>query len=334
MPRFDTVAWVRTRLPPGLFLLFLAPFIAELLSVHQKPLQFFMPLQFLMTALPYGFGAILVRELNLRWGGGWLRLLVLALAYGVFEEGIVIRSFYNPEWGELGPLANHDFIAGLNWVYSFALLHFHVVFSIWASITIADIVFDRQRRQSWVGGLWFWLCLAGFALWVPVGWVMSAFVPPLGYYLGGILVFAGLIGLARFLPANWPAAPPRRSVAHPALFLAIGMANVFVVYITVFIAPQFGAVFPTFPTFAFLVLVNATMLFALERLSCGFSAWGDRHRIALVTGFLSVFFVLSVLSDLIEGFGGSAIVAIAFAFFLWQLWKSCDEGSAEPDLSS
>lgn len=327
MSRLDAVAWFRNRVPPGLFLLFLAPFIAELLSSHQTPLEFINPLTFALTALPYGFGAILVRELGLRWGGGWLRLLLLALAYAVFEEGIVIRSFFNPGWAELGALANNDFIAGINWVYSFALVHFHVVFSIWSSLAIAEIVYGAARKRAWVTGPWFWLCLAGFLLWIPAGWLMSGFVPPMPHYFGAIAVFLGLVGLARFLPRIGNTRTAAREVPRPYLFFLIGMIDVAIVYFVVFFAPSMMAMPSPLVVFAFLALVNLAALFVLERVSGGLSAWDDRHRLALTSGFLTVFFLLGLLGDVVEGFQGSSLVTLAFIAFLLQLR---DKVRAEP----
>jgi hypothetical protein len=92
------------RTPPWLTLLLLAPILGELLSAHQSPLEFFNPGNFLILSLPYGFGAILCRELVVRWKKGLLGLLLLGIAYSIYEEGIVVHSFFNPNWGELGAL--------------------------------------------------------------------------------------------------------------------------------------------------------------------------------------------------------------------------------------
>ena len=134
---------------PALVLLLLAPVLGELVSGHMAPLEFLNPYRFLLLALPYGFGALVVRELKVRWGKGWLGFLMLAIAYGLFEEGVVARSFYNPEWFELEALAGYDYWAGFNWTFSFNLVHFHVTVSIFSSVTLAEIWFARRRREPW-----------------------------------------------------------------------------------------------------------------------------------------------------------------------------------------
>jgi len=84
------------RTPPWLTLLLLAPVLGELVSVHQTPLEFINPLNFIILSLPYGFGALICRELVVRWKKGWLSLLLLGVAYGVYEEAIVVYSVFDP----------------------------------------------------------------------------------------------------------------------------------------------------------------------------------------------------------------------------------------------
>lgn len=59
-------------------------------------------MNFLVLSLPYGFGALTIREFLIRWKKGWPSLLILGLAYGIFEEGIVVYSVFDPGWSELG----------------------------------------------------------------------------------------------------------------------------------------------------------------------------------------------------------------------------------------
>jgi hypothetical protein len=89
------------RIPPWLVLLVLAPLLGEIVSGHQPPLEIFNPISVLLLMFPYGFGALVCRELVRRWKKGWPSLILLAVAYGVYEEAIVVRSFFNPNWLEL-----------------------------------------------------------------------------------------------------------------------------------------------------------------------------------------------------------------------------------------
>ena len=189
------------RIPPWLALLFIAPLLGEIVSGHQPPLELCNPLSVLLLMLPYGFGALICRELVRRWKKGWLSLILLAVAYGVYEEGIVVRSFFDPNWMELENLKPY-YVLGVNWTYSEMLIHFHVLVSIAASIMLAEMLYPEQRKDSWLSNKGLIACVVGLALWFPAGWLMSAYVPPLPGYLLSWSAIAGLI-LGRVLRSSW-----------------------------------------------------------------------------------------------------------------------------------
>lgn len=90
--------------PQALTLFLLSPTVAELLSGAAPPIEFFNPLGFVTLASLYGSGAILVRELTFRWRKGYLSLFLLEAAYGVIEEGLIVKSLFAPAWPDLGVL--------------------------------------------------------------------------------------------------------------------------------------------------------------------------------------------------------------------------------------
>ena len=63
-----------------IFLILLSPALGELLSSSSPPGEFFNPLTLLMLILLYGFGALLIRELRVRWNLQW-SIIFLAVAY-------------------------------------------------------------------------------------------------------------------------------------------------------------------------------------------------------------------------------------------------------------
>ena len=80
---------------PVLLLLVIAPLVAEFLlgdvTLASLPaLVLFIPL--------YGGGAVLIREVVRRGGGGWPAIVVFAAAYGVVEEGLATQSLFNPDY--------------------------------------------------------------------------------------------------------------------------------------------------------------------------------------------------------------------------------------------
>jgi len=103
---------------PVLTLFFLSPIVGELLSGSTPLPHFLNPLTlFFLTGL-YGSGAIIVREAVKRWGKGWASVLLLGAAYGVLEEGVMVKSFFDPAWPDLGILGIYGRWLGVNWVWA------------------------------------------------------------------------------------------------------------------------------------------------------------------------------------------------------------------------
>ena len=78
----------------SLFLFFISPVTAELLSGSTPPLQFFNPFVFTILVAFYGCGVIIMRELKVQWGKSYASLLILGMAYGIIEEGLAVKSFF------------------------------------------------------------------------------------------------------------------------------------------------------------------------------------------------------------------------------------------------
>ena len=132
-------------------LFFLAPVVAELLSSSAPPVEFFNPFGFPVMCLLYGCGALLARELCVRWKKGWLGLLALGAAFAIIEEGLMVRSFFDPGWPDLGILASHGRALGVNWVWSLNLIIFHSVYSIVVPNILVGLLFPSSRGEPWMG---------------------------------------------------------------------------------------------------------------------------------------------------------------------------------------
>ena len=80
------------RIAPPIGLLLLAPWVGEYLLGNVSARD--------LVALPYlvplyGGGALLIREVVRRSGRGWPTILVLGLAYGIIEAGLVDQGLFN-----------------------------------------------------------------------------------------------------------------------------------------------------------------------------------------------------------------------------------------------
>ena len=137
------------RLAPAVVLFFCAPFVAEYLLGNLA----IDTLSAMVALAPlYGGGALLVREVSRRIGGGWPTILLLALAYGLVEEGLVIQTLFNPHYLGLS-LLDEAFIPalGIGGWWTFFVLTLHTIWSISVPIAVVEALFSSQGARPWLG---------------------------------------------------------------------------------------------------------------------------------------------------------------------------------------
>jgi hypothetical protein len=305
------------KIKPGLVLLFLAPILGELISGHRTFLSFINPLNFLLLCLPYGLGALICRELVVRWKKGKMSLILLGIAYGIYEEWIVIRSIINPNWSELGTIGKYNFWEGINWTYGFMLIHFHVVISIVSSILLTEMIFPKEKNEKWLSNKLLILCGILFALWIPLGFFLSPGIPSIPLYILGILTMLIFVFAAYKIPKNI-FKRIKNPIKKPRYFFILGFLNTTIIFVGTFFE---GPKPPLFALFTILLLVDVLSFILILRWSQNGYGWTDKHKIALISGFLAFFILFSVIKD-IESFSGASLVSIVSVYLLWKLYKT------------
>lgn len=130
------------RWTPPLTLFLLPPLVAEVL-LGSIPLTH-LPALILVTGL-YGGSALLIREV-VRWRGlpsYWL--LILGIAFGLFAEGLVQQSLFNPSYPNIGFLGQYGRAWGVNWVWAAYLVPYQAVFGITVPIVLTELIFFCPR---------------------------------------------------------------------------------------------------------------------------------------------------------------------------------------------
>src|SRR3982751_3740926 len=130
-------------------LLLLSPLIGEyLLGSLPTSMIALLPLMMAM----YGAGAVLIREVVRARGGGWASIVLLATAYGLFEEGFVTQSLFNPNYLHLR-LLDYGFLPALGTALPWAIfvIAIHVVWSITVPIALVESAFPSWRDRPWLG---------------------------------------------------------------------------------------------------------------------------------------------------------------------------------------
>jgi hypothetical protein len=303
---------------PAQVLFFLSPVLGELVSSYQSPLQFINPLSFVITVFPYGCGALLVRELLVRRRKGWISLVLLGLAFGLFFEGVVTRVIFNPSWQDLGALATYTHLHGFNWTLAVGIVHFQATISIVCAILLAEMMFPDRRQESWISTRTLVRCAVVLPGWTLVIGAFVPYVPPLSGALALIGVVGALVALALVIPAG-PLAPRQRPTPPPLAFALVGGIGMTLIMLGTYVVPEFSFRPPvTITFFALLALVLAELVI-ITLMNQGGTAWTDRHRLALVIGYLAFFLVFGIGQDL-GSFSGRSLVSFITIFQLRRWW--------------
>jgi hypothetical protein len=314
------MAWLG-RNAPALTLFFLAPAVAELLTGSMPPVEFLRETSPLVIAL-YGCGALLIREAVRGWRKGYLSLLLLGIAYGVLEEGLFCKTFFDPHWAHLHPLAGHGRWLGTNWVWAIWMVLFHAVISIGVPILLVEVAFPMRRAERWVAGTWRPVLLGVLALDVLLGYYrLSAFRPPAPHSLIAVALVLALVVTAGRLPGRASDAGVARQSARPIFLWATGFLWMLLSALTFYGLPET----PLAPPVTALIglTITAAAGWVVLRLSGSMATWDDRGRFLLGAGVLSFWIGMGPLWEFAHLVPndprGMALVALAALLMLvWQ----------------
>ncbi|MEV6152315.1 hypothetical protein AB0L53_18410 [Nonomuraea sp. NPDC052129] len=308
------------RILPAFGLALLSPLVAEFL-LGDFPLT---SLHFLVLLAPtYGGAALLIREVARRAGIGWPGIVLMSLAYGVFEEGIMTMSLFNPNYAGQR-LLDPGFVPalGIGVPWTLFVLALHTVWSMSVPIALTEELTGARRTTPWLGkiGLTVTAVLAvlGAALTTVFSYMNGHFLASVPQLVAIVVIVVALVVLAFRLPRRTNV---HRAAEAPAPWLVLVVtlvAGVLFEAPNVLLGDQVG--------------LGITLLAGVEvgmtALALFWSArrgWDGRHRMALAGGALltyvwHAFFsgpvvpatpLINLVSHIVFGLG--ALVLLAFA---------------------
>jgi hypothetical protein len=281
------------RIAPAIALYFLAPFVAEFLLGN-------FPITLIFLILPlstmYGGGALFIRELARRTGRGWPTMVLLALAFGVIEEGLLTQSLFNPNYVN-AHLLDEGFVPALGIAipWTIFVLSIHTIWSISTPIALVEEATRTRREEPWLKTPGFIAALALFL----VGSVLTfSFSYGDGHFLAKpaqlavtVAVTAALIVIAFRLPRRHPTT----AGTAPGPWLVFGLAmGAGLVLFSAEILPIWVGVA--------VALIDLALLVVLTLRWSARPGWGPGHRFALATAAILTyawhsFFQLPVKGD-------------------------------------
>jgi hypothetical protein len=294
---------------PALTLLISSAVIVELLfgSTHLTIISALIPeIGF------YGGAALIIRYLVKRQHRGWVSILLLGIAFAVFEEFLVVQTSVSPAlFVGLSSPGIYGRLFGVNWVYFLWAIGYESVWAIVLPVYLTELVFRNRREDQWLGRRGLTTAVVLLVLGSVVSWYIwtqvvapaaigSMYNPPLSLV---ILASTMIVGLGVVALGPRPALRPsgRKTGAAPRSWMVGSIA--FALGLLWFVLVAFAySLFPAIPpviAIAAGLALAGIALFVIRRLSAS-ADWGDAHRLALIFGGLA--------ASMLAGFWASGIV--------------------------
>ncbi|HYK93301.1 MAG TPA: hypothetical protein VEY07_04570 [Thermoplasmata archaeon] len=267
----------------------------------------------------YGGGVLLIRETTVRWKAGWIPVLLLGGAYGIAEEGLGTKTFFdaalihNPFPGPWGHFL------GVNWAWAVQLGIFHAVFSIALPILLISLAFPSTVGRPFLTvrgtravGVVFGITVAAMFFLFDARYALS---PAL---VVGSLAAMALLALAAYRwPAGWLQPVTPSSDASLRAFLAVGALFVWGFFTINWLLASATLNTPLVVGLQ-LVLAAAVLLWIVRHV--GVDHPGPA-QVRLAVGLLSFLLVLATVLDF-TGDWGAVVPAALLSYFLFRLARS------------
>lgn len=308
------------RIAPALGLFLLSPLVAEFLLGNLSitaivGLFYFAPM--------YGGGAVLIREVTRRTGRGWPTMILLAVAYGVIEEGLVIQTLFNPSYFDRDLLsAAWVPTLGIGAWWTLFVLALHTVWSISVPIALIETLVPDRRTTPWLGGVGLTVAGVLFALGALLNFAgtyhQERFLASVPQLVGAAVAVVALVATA-FLIGRHPRSRTDALAPHPWLVGAVSLAASSLVMI--------GRLARGWPTVAGCLVLYVAIVVLVMRWSRR-QGWGAVHRLALAGGALlayawNAFLQVPVLgaTGVVDLIGNVVFALAAVALLIWA-WRA------------
>ncbi|MFC7391442.1 hypothetical protein [Scopulibacillus cellulosilyticus] len=265
------------RIAPAVGLFFLSPLVAEFLLGNISISAIF---SLLFLAPMYGGGAILIREITRRTNRRWVTMILLGLAYGVLEEGLITQSLFNPSYANENLLSiAHIPVLGIGAWWTLFVLTLHTVWSTSIPIVLTESLVPRRRTAPWLGKIGLGVTIVLFILGA-IGnfygsYAQSRFLADAPQLIGTMIAIIVLVVIAFCIKKR-----SRRNVKGTA-------PNQWLVGLSSFVASSLFMVFRDhgWVTVGFWIVLYIIMIILCTRWSRS-EGWGLSHQVALAGGAL------------------------------------------------
>ena len=307
----------------ALTLLLLPAISVELLTGDTTLRNFFNPIAFVVLTITYGGALLLMRETVVRWGKDFTSVLVFAAGYGMVNEALTSKGFFDPHFYAVAANGLEGFGRwfGINVPWAVSISIFHATFSIIVPLVIVSAIFPGRER--WLGNKTYAALMVAFVSTVTFSFRVLS--PPATHYRynegpGPLSLILTLLALDIVVAWKLPELHPRRwplRLPSPALF-GLGIVYAFAYFVSTPILHATGS------PVAFIALdlllfaaVPVLLLFKLPEPS-------SRGKVALAAGLLFPMMLTAARG----GGPGRVFAAITVVVLIATAWARCP--STEP----
>ncbi len=315
-PRHDERGRLRRLANPVLAILVLAPFLGEVLSTSTPPLDFVLPWNLVLFAALYGSGALVCRELMRRYHLGLPGLCLLAAAYAVYEEALIVHSWFDNRYQAKSGVGAYSRVWHTNLLLATHLTVFHMAVSICSSVLLVERLFPTYRDRAWAGRRGLALAALGLVLLVPLTYG-NVWRGPIGPEVAASGLIVVLAACAFLVPRRTRRIRRTRRPhrASPRLVGFLAFVCTAAHFVLVYALPSTGLPWPIGIAIALAPIAAGVLL--VDRLTAR-NGGQRRDGLPVVTGIVTFF----ILLDILVGLGGRYDLvggALGTALALWAL---------------
>lgn len=288
MPSVETAPSARQRRTwyVALILCFFAALIPETIATTSTSVAKIVaqPMSLIFLMAFYGLADLLIREALIRRRLGWVSLVLLGVAFGFINEGVIAGTWYTVTPN------GYIYLGQIDYAWAAALTVFHLFISVIVPLAFIETIFPSRAGMSLLRRRGVVASAIVFLL------VSLLFLFAESYRPYRIVVFALALALA-MVALRLPAARPRRLSNEPAPRLwklrGAGFFTMFCYFALIYLLPSISLrlagpyhVAAQVVDIAIVALFSALLLRKGRRWTA-LAGWSLRHTLALITGVLT-----------------------------------------------
>ena len=134
-----------------LALMALPPLLSELMSGWMPASAFFQPITLLIEFLGYSLPVLIIREVAARRKLGLAGIIMLGMAYGIFNEGLGSKSILSNPHTVNPAYTDYGYILGMNLPWALNVMIWHSLSSVLFPILFVHYMYPDVKSKPWLG---------------------------------------------------------------------------------------------------------------------------------------------------------------------------------------